>query len=437
MSVTRRLILLEALGFLLLIPAALLGIGIAFFCGWNILCAGLYACDIFITPKKNALQIERVGNEILYFKAENTVELSVRNMFHRALAVELKDHVPDLHFAVNPSGMKQSVPANSEQKFTYILTPNKRGAFAFPRVFVRYTGVLGLCVKSFAQALPIEYKVYPNVKDLSKYRLMLRRSAGDGVKRVPTRGVGVEFESLRAYVDGDDYRTVNWPATARENKLLVNQYEIEKDQPVMVLLDAGRPLSYTVNGHKKLDFAINAALALSDIVMQSGDKAGLVVFDADVKSFVPPGKGERQRSLLMETLYHVESVKYTSDYQAALFYAAGRQSRRATMFLFTDFQTLDEANEMIESLGILAKRHSPIVVLMKNESIEKKASSTPSEKRDAYEKAVAIDLLAERAKIMRALKARGIPCVESDAENFASAAVNRYLRNKSAVQRLL
>jgi uncharacterized protein (DUF58 family) len=249
-----------------------------------------------------------------------------------------------------------------------------------------------------------------------------------GDKHVKNYGMGYEFESLRPYVVGDDYRKINWRATSRENKLIVNQYQIERNQPVYIMVDIGRPMSYTVGGYKKLDYAINAALILADIVNQSGDKAGLMVFDSAVRSHIAPGQGAAHRNHLMETLYHVEDNRSTADYGGAFRTLNEKQKRRSLVFIFTDFELPEEARELIAQMALLKKRHLPIVVFMENESLNALTEIPVRKKYDKFLRNTAIEFHAERKQIFRHLSAMGIPNVESKAEEFAIAAVNKYIR---------
>jgi uncharacterized protein (DUF58 family) len=272
--------------------------------------------------------------------------------------------------------------------------------------------------------------VYPNIKDLSKYRLLTQKNRllPQGEKTVRIHGAGAEFESLRTYVEGDDYRKINWMATARGNRLMVNQYQQEKNQPVIMLLDTGRPMSYAVKGYKKLDYAINASIILSDIINQKGDNSGLMVFDQTVKTYIKPGKGAAHRHQIMETLYHVYDNRHTSDYEGAFRSLCDLHKRRALVFIFTDFEILEEAEELISHMAWLKRRHFPVVVFMAGEGLQALANQEVYGKKDAVLRDTAREFIEERRQIFKALNRMGIPNIESTAENFAVSAVNRYIK---------
>jgi len=433
MTVTKNFVLLVVAGLFLTILGWFFGYHQIVFLLWNLLLVGLLALDFLITPGGKQLTVRRVEDENLYFKTFNTVGFIVENMSKHNLTVEGKDE-KHRFFSVYGVLPIHTVPSRSEQLFTYTTIPAKRGSFSFERINLRYNGVIGLCVKHAAYHCPTEFKVYPNVRDLSKFRLMMQqtRLLPRGEKNIRQYGVGTEFESLRSYVEGDDYRKINWRATARGNKLMVNMYQVERNQPVYILIDIGRPMSYSVNGFKKLDFAINAALVLSDIVNQGGDKVGLMVFDSKVRTFIPPGQGAGHRNQLMEALYHVADNRSTADYESAFRTLCEKQKRRSLVFIFTDFELPDEAQELISYMAILKKRHMPVVVFMANEGLDALAEQEVYKEFDKVLRDTAREFLSERKLIFRNLTMMGIPNIESGAENFASAAVNRYLRLKSA-----
>jgi len=430
MSVTRNYIYLTALGIILTIAAWPFNLHAPIFLFWNLLSLGLLGLDAILTPSADNLKVYRESEQKLYFKTENTITFYVKNTYRQMLKIEGKDEILR-HFTVTERNLTHNIPQGKEQAFSYTVVPTKRGSFDSGKVYLRYKGPLGLCIKHATLPCPARYMVYPNVKDLSKYRLMMQKNRllPKGEKNIRQYGTGADFESLRSYVEGDDYRKINWAATAREDKLMLNQYQIERDQPVYILLDTGRPMSYTVNGFKKLDYAINAALVLSDIVNQQGDKAGLLVFDSQIRAHIAPGQGALHRNNFMETLYHIAENRQTANYEGAFQSLCERQKRRSLVFIFTDFEILEEAEDLIAHIAILKRRHMPIVVFLENEALTAMAEAPDSTKPyDKMLKQTAQEFHTERRTIIRKLNVMGIPSVESAAEQFTVSAVNRYLQ---------
>jgi uncharacterized protein (DUF58 family) len=194
--------------------------------------------------------------------------------------MELKDEVPEFHFKTENKIMSGVVSPREKKDFSYVVVPMKRGSYTFKNLHIRYKGRLRLCMRIYKVDLSKEYKVYPNLKNLRKYRMTIcnNRLFKQGQKTLRLLGRGTAFESLREYVPGDDYRKINWKATARSSKPIVNQYEPEKNQHVYMFIDTGRPMSYTIRGYRKLDMVVNTSLVLSDIINQNGDKSALLLF---------------------------------------------------------------------------------------------------------------------------------------------------------------
>jgi uncharacterized protein (DUF58 family) len=431
MSVTKKFIISAGAG-ALIIPFTG-GASAAIFIAYNCVLFALLALDFCITPKAAVFDIWRPAEYKLFFKAVNTVSFHVRNNYKLPLELTLKDELPDFHFEILKTDMKKVVPAHGEAIFSYDTRPAKRGAFMFANVYIKFKSRWGLCYKYAKRPLAMDFKVYPNLKDLSKYRLLVHKSMAleNGKRIINTRGRGQEVESLREYADGDDIRTVNWMVSARERKYVVNLYESEKNQPVYIMLDTGRPMSYLLKGYKKLDYAINAALILSDIVNQRGDNSGLAVFGVKMDAFLKPGKGPMHRNEVMETLYHIKDTNKTSDYYDVFKEFVSRQKRRSIVFIFTDFETEVEQSDLVSQIAMLKGRHLPVVALMKNDSVIRMSENAAKDAKGIYEKSAALEYLDHRQSLIRALNMNGIACIESDSEDFAIDAVNRYIKIKA------
>jgi len=424
MSVSKRFVLLIVLGIPLLLLLIPTGFSAIAFLLYNIALFGLLLIDNLLTPNAKDFQIKRNDDYKLSHYALNQISFGIYNPHPYLLQVEAKDSPSHRHFAISDHNLVHSIAPGEEKNFSYGVTPSKRGAFTFTQIHVKLRGLLGLIVKYHIYNYPIEFKVYPNLKDLQRFRIMMQRNhlLPQGDKPIRMFGSGTEFESLRTYVEGDDYRKINWPVSAREMKLIVNDYQLEKNQPVFLMIDGGRPMSYNVKGYKKLDYAINAALVLSDVVNQKGDQSGLLVFDKEVKSLIMPGKGANHRNHLMEALYHIQETRDTSNYGEAFRTLCQRQKRRSLVFIFTDFETLEEAQELYAHIEHLKRRHFPIVIFMKNEELIGLTSN-----EDPYIQEVANDYLNERRQLFRRLNAMSVPNVETAAETFSVSAVNKYL----------
>ncbi|SKC47145.1 Uncharacterized conserved protein, DUF58 family, contains vWF domain [Maledivibacter halophilus] len=430
---TRRFLYILTAGVVIVAASYFVGLHLMVFILYNLTCFTVLILDYFLSPSDKEFKIERIGDTKLSIYESEKMRFEIYNITGKKIYLEIKDEFPDFYFESHEKIMKGCIMPHSNKVFEYEVIPKKRGAYKFGNIHVRYKSNLKLCMKQFKLPLEREYKVYPNLKDLRKYRLAVYNSKyyKTGQKPFKLLGKGSEFESLREYVFGDEYRRINWKATAKENKPIVNQYEPEKNQHVYMMIDTGRPMSFSVRGYKKLDLAINTALLLSDIVNQNGDKSGLMIFNTEVENLIMPGKGYSHRSGLMEALYHIEHTKDTSNYEEAFYYFKRKERRRSLIFLFTDFETSEEAEDMFKTLSILSKNNIVVIMLMKDERLKKITSMTSENEHDIFNKGVALEILRERKTIIQKLNSRGIMCIECCPEELAVNAINKYLYIKN------
>ena len=433
MNITKRFIYLLAIGLIPLILSINSNAFLTVFIIYNLVSFALLIIDYLISPDITSLEIIRVGENKLSLYEKETLSFEIYNKSNFPLNIELKDELPSFHFEAPDSLMREQVLPMSKSRLQYCTTPTKRGAFSFEGVHVRFEGRLSLCKKAYRLPLIGDYKVYPNMKNLRKYRLGIcnNRIFMQGQRNLRMMGRGTSFESLREYIPGDEYRRINWKATARGNKPIVNQYEPEKNQHVYIFLDIGRPMSYTIRGNRKLDLAINTSLVLSDLINQNGDQSALLLFNSKVEGMIMPGKGAGHRNKMLEALYHIEGTRDTANYDEAFFYFKKKERHRSIIFLFTDFDTVEEAEDMLRVLPVIAKNNMIVILLMKNEGLEELGKQKVKNKEEIFTKGVAMDVLEERKRIIHTLNHRGILCIECAAEKLEYTAINKYISIKN------
>jgi uncharacterized protein (DUF58 family) len=436
LSITKRYIYALAAGIPFVALGLLLNNSLTIFIIYNLICAIILAVDYMLTEDEANIHIRRIGQDSLSIYEKESISFEVFNSGNRKLYIELKDEMPEFHFNTEGNHMKGEVQPKEKKIFSYAVEPTKRGAFLFKTLHVKYEGKLRLCMKLFKIRLDRDYKVYPNLKNLRKYRLSItnNRMFRQGKRSLKMLGRGSSFESLREYVYGDEYRKINWSATARAGKPILNQYEPEKNQHVYMIIDTGRPMSYTVRGYRKLDLVVNTALILSDVVNQNDDKSGLLIFNTGVSNMIMPGKGAGHRNKILEALYHLDYTKDTSNYDEAFFHLKKKERHRSIMFLFTDFDTVEEAENMMKVLPVISRGNVVVLILIKDERLEAIAGQKLKNSKDIFDRGVAVELLEERRKIMEVLNRRGVLCVECPAEKIEYTVINKYIqvKNKNA-----
>ena len=393
----------------------------------------LLLSDYFISRKHIHLEVIRTGSDKLSVGEEERIYFDLYNKSDYGVEVELIDEVPDYHFKVRAAIMKCVLAPGEKEAISYEVIPKKRGAFKFGNIHIRVKGKLGFYYQYEKIPLEREYKVYPNLQTLKKYQMTMYKHLLEREERkvVRIRDKGTSFESLKEYVVGDDYRKMNWKASARLDKPIVNQYEPEKNQRVYAFVDSGRPMSYTLRGECKLDKAINTALILSDMVTRNGDLSGMMSFNTKIESYIMPGKGGKHRDRIMESLYHIESIHLTSNYEDAFLYFKGKERHKSIIFMFTDFDTYEEADLLAKAASVVENVHILVIVLIKNKDIEAMTLQRADTEEAIFNKAVAIDLLEERKKAIRRLNRKNMMCIEIEAEKIEFAVINKYIQIKN------
>ncbi|MEZ4868957.1 MAG: DUF58 domain-containing protein [Caldilineaceae bacterium] len=403
--------------------------------GWLGFVVALLLADWRLTPTADAWTVQRRHDERLSLATQNTIviELELRTM-RRQVAVWVRDDVPAaFHIAESERILPGIVEGRQLQQLTYSVYPPRRGDYRFGDIYLRWRSVLGLWRRQsvFAAAEPI--KVYPNLADVKKYDLLLRKNRlwELGVRHTRIFGSGTEFERLRDYLPDDEYRRINWKATARRGKPISIEYETERSQHIMVLLDVGRMMRSPVGDVAKLDYAINAVLLLAYVAAQKGDKLGLLAFADDVQVWIGPRSGKGQFHRMLEQLYSLESIAVEPDYQAAFSYFAAKQHKRSLVMVFTDL-TGSITNEMlVAQMSRLRRQHLPLLVTMRDPTVQRMAQQPVQDSPSLYQRTVAEQLLEERQLTIERLTQHGILTLDAPADQLSIAVINRYLELKA------
>lgn len=241
----------------------------------------------------------------------------------------------------------------------------------------------------------------------------------------------MEFEQIKEYVRGDDIRTINWKATSKHNQLMVNQFQEEKSQRIFMLIDKGRTMQMPFDGLSLLDYAINATMALSHIILKKGDRAGLMAFSRKAENKVPLDGKLSHLKRISETLYNLQTDFAESDfgrlYQDTKFYI----TQRSLVLLFTNFETLDAVNRQMKYLRGIAKNHLLVVVFFKNSELQKMIHGNPQNMQEVYDEIIAEKFEFEKKLIIQELKKYGIHTIYTAPENLNIELINKYLQIKA------
>lgn len=418
-----------------------LGIPVAAFAGavetpsiavaYNLLIIVIALISGKLGPSGDRLKITRTHDPVLSVRAANKIQLQILNENLSRVTGEIRDEPPP-QFPASQRQFKLDIGAEGERELNYTLTPTERGSESFRGTYVRLDCPLGLVQKQ--EFIPTEesIRVYPNLLALREFDLLKQkgRLREIGIRRARQRGIGTEFESLREYAVGDDYRKIDWKASSRTNKLIVRQFEVERNQSVIIVIDIGRHMLAEVDGVRKLDHALDSCLMLTHAAANAGDFVGLLVYSDVVKRYIPPKKGRNQVGIIIEALHDLVAEPVESDPIAAFAFLGTRWKRRSLVVTFTDLDDPDRARTLATALGPQAKRHLVLLARV-TDPLLGEALDSPIEKVDDMYLVAASDLLmADRRQATSVLSSARIQNLEAEPQELASSLVNFYFEVK-------
>jgi uncharacterized protein (DUF58 family) len=388
--------------------------------------------DARISHFSPAIRIAREFDSRFAVGGETGVRIEVQNRTARALSLVVKDEYPPL---MKLSGLRQAsmlIDAQNSAALLYGLTPPKRGRFEFGQIVVRFLSRLGLVWRETRTGEPQFVKVYPNMRRARDVELKAlgARSLVASHRKSSWRGEGREFESLRDYVRGDEMRHISWSATARRGRITTRQYQIERDQNILIAIDAGRLMTARIEEETKLDSAVHAALALMSATARAGDNAGLVVFGRRIRVYLPPNRGREQMDAVLEALYPIEPEMIEPSYARAFEFIAVNTKRRSLIVLLTDLVDEDGSRELLSSLRLLRPRHLPLVVTIADRDLKAVVRDAPATVGDLFTQSVAEEIIHQREAALRLVESQGGLALDVTAAALAPALLEKYLQVK-------
>lgn len=447
---------------------------------YNLVLIFVALIDLCLSPQPDDFHIEREFNAKMNLGVPNEVLLRLRNNSSHKISVLVRDEpppdwlvsvqtrgealadvpqvTPDI--ALLPQGVARipiTITPGRSAWAIYHVTPTRRGDYEFGALSGRYSTLLGLWQRQWRTPTVEHARVYPDNTGVRRYELRLRqgRLRDIGLHLIRLRGRGTEFESLRDYSSDDEYKDINWKASAKQGKLISTNYEIERDQTVMIAVDCGRMMTSmaitrdvaalnrlrrergeevpegTTVPLSKLDSAINATVLLAHVAASMGDSVGLLLFADRVLHYVPPRKGRVQTGAIIEALYAAQPSLVEPDYTAAYEYLLTRKVRRALVVTFTDLIDPAASRELLTASAALRRHHNALCVTISNNDVSEMARQYPEASDQLYQKAMAQRMLALRHQALEELRRRAVGILDVAAEQLTIATVNRYLDLKS------
>ena len=393
------------------------------------LCALL---DLLLVPGRKTIAVEREAPERLSLGEWTRIVLDVRNLGRRQVALRLAEDLPE-SMEARAAELHGVFDARAHGRMEYRLRPRRRGRYLLSAIDVRARSVVGLVYRQFRVELPSEVQVFPNLVDVQRYDLLVRRglSTMQGLARQRRIGQGSEFESLRVYTPGDEMARVDWKATAKRSKLVVKNFQPEREQSVLVAIDVGRATAGEFAGVSRLDYLINAALMLAYVVLRQGDWFSLLAFSDRIESYLPPVRRLQSIDRVARALFELEPRLTEANYGAACGFLGLRQRKRSLICLMTDVIDKQASEVVLGYLARFARRHLPLAIALGDPEVLRLAREPLSRTSDPYSKAVALDALSAREEALTTMRHQGVDVLDVTPDKLTPDLINRYLLIKS------
>lgn len=397
-----------------------------------LLAISIFVDMILLYGKSKGIRSKRITAERFSNGDQNKVLLHIANDYSFPVMLSVIDELP-VQFQERNWMRKLKIDAGKNSEIEYSLRPVQRGEYVFGNINIYVYSPLAIVKRRYIIEEEQLVKVYPSYMQMRRYQLLAvsNRLQEAGVKRIRRLGHSMEFEQIKEYVRGDDYRTINWKATARKSDLMVNNFTDERSQQIYCVINKGRIMKMPFDGMTLLDYAINASLVLSNVALVKHDKAGLITFAENVDSFLPADKKPTQMNLLQEMLYRQQTLFLEPDFEKLYSVIRGRITQRSLLVLFTNFESVYSLEREMASLKRIAKYHLLLVVFFENTELKTLTENKVSTIEDIYIKTIADKFVYEKRLMIKELHKNGIASILTTPENLTVNAINKYLELKT------
>jgi len=370
--------------------------------------------------------------KVLSLSDDNKITLSVQSNATRKLKIEIVDEIP-YQFQVRDLSIALNLEPREARALDYELKPLERGEYEFGSINLFLSSILELVTRRVVVEANHAVPVYPSILQMKKYEQLAFSSVSleQGIKKLRRIGSSYEFEQIKNYVPGDDYRSINWKASSRRAQLMVNQYEDERSQSVYSIIDKSRNMRMPFEGLSLMDYAINSALVISNVVLQKNDKAGLLTFSDKIGSAIKADRKTNHLNKILAALYREQSRDLEARYE--LLYHSARKliKGRSLLFLYTNFESTFALERVLPILRKINRLHLLVVVFFTNTEIEKLANEKAADTEAVYHQTIAKKFLSEKRTIARILQQHKIQTILTNPADLSINSINKYLELKS------
>jgi len=401
---------------------------------WDGLFLLLWLQDLLRLPTPGELELQRVWHSPPSLGVRSKVSVELHNFGRRAVFAQVTDETPRA-LRREPPVIELAVPAGGTASAEYEILPAQRGDLSIGKFYVRYQSALRLAERWAVAETSASVRVLPNLEQAKQQTLYLIRTRQVAMerRRRRLRGLGREFESLREYRTGDEFRNISWTATARRSKLITRVFQVERSQTVWIVLDAGRLLrEQIVRGGaslrlSKLDYAVDAALALAQVAMHSGDRVGLLAYGREIQQNCNAGRGASHLHSIVESLALVHPEPYEADHGRAAHALLTEQHRRSLIVWITDLAETAGTPNVVEYALQMTRRHLVLFAAVGQPDLNERVAQRPESEEDMFRYIAAIEIVQRRELLLRRLRQRGVLAMELMPGALAASLVNQYL----------
>ena len=398
-----------------------------------VLASTLVVVDSFLLFNRSArVKCRRRLPKLFSLGDENVVKLELHNQSKQMFNLKIIDELP-FQFQKRDFKISLALKPNEQKIIRYELTPVERGEYEFGKINIFLSTILGLVQRRYQHDYPMQVPVFPSIIQMKNFELRAfdRMSDQKGIKKIRRLGHSYEFEQIKNYVRGDDYRSINWKASSRRAQLMVNQYEDERAQQVYNIIDKSRSMKMPFNGLSLMDYAINTSLVISNIALQKHDRAGLLTFSDKIGTTLKAERKANQLNKILTALYKEKERPLEANYEL-LFHASRKIIKgRSLLLLYTNFESFYALERVLPILRRINNIHLLVVVFFENTEIRAFARAEVTNTEEIYHQTVAQKFIAEKVQMVQKLRQYGIQAILTKPEELSINAINKYLELKS------
>ncbi len=398
----------------------------------TLLLIALFFFDLYLLYATNGIEAQRSLPKKLSNSDANPIAIEFETTYPFTTHITLVDELPK-QFQKRDFNYTTSAIKGEKRIFDYTVRPVDRGEYVFGSLNVFASSPFKIIKRRYTFQQDQMVPVYPSIIQMQQYDFLAisNRLSEIGLKKIRRIGHTQEFEQIKEYVPGDDFRTINWKATAKQRQMMVNQYQDERSQPIYSVIDTGRVMKMPFNELKLLDYAINSALAFSNVALKRNDKTGMIAFSKQIETFVPAVQKLTHLNTIMEKLYNITTEFTDSDFGLLYAHMKRKVTHRSLILLYTNFEHISALKRQLPFMTAIAKQHVLVVVFFENTELEHLIAANAEDLQSIYHKTIAEKFSLEKKLMQKELRKHGIQSILTKPSELTINTINKYLEIKA------